>query len=361
MKLAFLSAGIALAFAQTVFAGCQSTNYINNCSFSSNIAGWTTTSGAASYDGTSGSSAPGSIQVIATGTTITFQQCVNVNALARPVAASFGIDHRDSAGNNIETVSVTVTDFSDTSCTSGNETGNSGSASDGLTSTSYRQISGSYTIGAAAQGVLFRVNAAPFAPTITGNFDDAFLGANVIPPPPLVANPGPTNNGLGTGGAIFFDLTALSTDLVVTEMTTGSTAGAGGTFTVEVFTRAGTALGGPVGSGPGSSSVGWTSLGTAAATQGGTANGVSLPINIPDIGLEAGQLTGVAVRFTGAGPRYRGTVAAPYGTYSDANLSVQTGEARSAPFTPTGLFFSPRELVGSLIYESDLIFKDGFQ
>lgn len=364
MKLTLLSAGIALAFAQNLFAGCQPTNYINNCGFPSNTAGWTTTSGTASYDGTSGSTALGSIKVVATGlTNITFRQCVNVQEVARPVVASFGIDHRDSVANNIETVTVTVTDFSDTACTGGNETGNSSNASDGITSTSYRQVSGSYTIGAAARGVLFQVNAAPFASTITGNFDDAFLGANVITTPPLVVNPGPANNGLSQlGSAILFDLTALSTNLVVTEMTTASFAGAGAAFTVEVFTRVGTALGGPVGSGPGSSPVGWTSLGTAAATQGGTASGISLPINIPDIGLTAGQLTGVAVVFTGAGPRYFGTGTPPYGTYSDANLSIQTGDVRSTPFTTSGSFFSSRELVGSLTYAgSDLIFKDGFQ
>lgn len=363
MKLTLLSAGIALAFAQNLFAGCQPTNYINNCGFPSDIAGWTTTSGTASYDGTSGSTALGSIKVIATGlTNITFRQCVNVQAVARPVVASFGIDHRDSVANNIETVTVTVTDFSDTACTGGKETGNSSSASDGITSTSYRQVSGSYTIGAAARGVLFQVNAAPFASTITGNFDDAFLGANVVTTPPLVVNPGPANNGLTVGSAILFDLTALSTNLVVTEMTTASNAGAGAAFTVGVFTRVGTALGGPVGSGPGSSSVGWTSLGTAAATQGGTASGISLPINIPDIGLTAGQLTGVAVVFTGAAPSYFGIGTPPYGTYSDANLSIQTGDARSIPFTTSGGFFSSRELVGSLTYAgSDLIFKDGFQ
>ena len=165
----------------------------------------------------------------------------------------------------------------------------------------------------------------------------------------LNANPGPANNGGATGWAIFFDLTA-NGPLSVTQMTTASTAAAGATYTVEVFTRVGTALGGPVGSGPGSSPAGWTSLGTATATQGPTGNGVSLPINIPDIALVGGQLTGVAVLFTGAGPRYFGTGSPPYGTYSDANLTLVTGDARSQPFTPNGTWFASRELVGSVTY-----------
>jgi hypothetical protein len=112
----------------------------------------------------------------------------------------------------------------------------------------------------------------------------------------------------------------------------------------------GSGLGGPVASGPGSSPTGWTSLGIANATQGATASQVSLPIDIPDIALTQGQVTGVAVRFTGAGPRYINGTTLPYGMYSDANLTLATGDARSTPFLPSGSFFSPRELVGSLTY-----------
>jgi hypothetical protein len=85
-----------------------------------------------------------------------------------------------------------------------------------------------------------------------------------------------------------------------------------------------------------------------AATQGVTASGISLPIDIPDIVLPSGQLTGVAVVFTGAGPRYlNGTV---YSVFSDTNLTLTTGDARTAPFTTTGSFFTPRVLTGSLTY-----------
>jgi hypothetical protein len=166
----------------------------------------------------------------------------------------------------------------------------------------------------------------------------------------LNAHPGPAGNGGSANWAIFFDLQATTNDLTVTEMTTASTATANAAFSVEVFTRVGTALGGPVGSGPGSSATGWTSLGIVPATQGPVASQVSLPIDIPDIALTAGQLTGVAVRFTGAGPRYANGPAA-YSVYSDAELSLTTGDSRSAPFTTTGSFFTVRELVGSVTYE----------
>src|SRR5690349_17683225 len=129
----------------------------------------------------------------------------------------------------------------------------------------------------------------------------------------LNANPGPANNGGSANWAMFFDVTATSGNLTITHMTTASTAAANAAFNVEVFTRVGTALGGPVASGPGSSPAGWTSLGIVGATQGAVASQVSLPIDNPDIALTQGQLTGVAVRFTVAGPRYFGTGAPPLG------------------------------------------------
>ena len=175
----------------------------------------------------------------------------------------------------------------------------------------------------------------------------------------LNANPGPANNGGATGWAIFFDIISSGSPLFIAHMTTASTAAAGATFTVQVFTRFGTALGGPVGSGPGSSSAGWTSLGTVTATQGPTTGGVSLPINIP-IALFSGT-TGVAVLFTGAGPRYFGTGSPPYGTYTDGTLTLVTGDARSVPFTPTGTWFASRELVGSVTYDAFPVELMGFE
>jgi hypothetical protein len=165
----------------------------------------------------------------------------------------------------------------------------------------------------------------------------------------LVANT-TTNNGGSPGWAIFSDFTSLGPDITITSLDTFSAAAANAAFTVEVFVRSGSGLGGPVGSGPGSSTAGWTSLGTAPATQGVTASGLSLPIDIPDIFIAGGQTVGVALLFTGAGPRYFGTGTPPYQTFSDANLSILTGDARSVPFTTGGSFFSSRGFAGSVTY-----------
>ncbi len=167
----------------------------------------------------------------------------------------------------------------------------------------------------------------------------------------LNANPpGSTNNNGATNWGIFFNLSA-ATPLTITGMTTASTATAGATFTIEIFTRMGTALGGPVGSGAGSSSAGWTSLGSVTVTQGATANDVSLPISLPNFSIAGGQTVGVAVVFTGAGPRYLGTGAPAISQFSDGTLTLATGDARSVPFTTTGSFFSSRALVGSITYQ----------
>jgi hypothetical protein len=159
---------------------------------------------------------------------------------------------------------------------------------------------------------------------------------------------GPANDGGGAGWAMFLDLRAPIVPVIVDMLTTASTAGAGMEFSVEVLTRPGSGLGGPVGSGPGSSPTGWTSLGVANARQGGIAGSVSNLIDIPDILVPAGETVGVALRFHGAGPRYFSTGSPIYGVYTTGILEAMTGDVRSAPFGPTGSFSSPREMVGDL-------------
>lgn len=165
----------------------------------------------------------------------------------------------------------------------------------------------------------------------------------------LLANPGPSNNGGSMGSALFFDLEAKSST-VVTGFTTASGAAPGATFNIRVSVRTGTGLGGPVATGPGSSSAGWRVLGNYVATQG--TGEVSLPITLPDIPIAPGQIVGVAVEFLDTTPNYFGTGAAPIETYSNANLILRTGDARSNPFTTTGSYFSSRALVGSILYRS---------
>lgn len=191
-----------------------------------------------------------------------------------------------------------------------------------------------------------------------GNIGPLFSQSESDPPTAddpfvLFTNPGPANNGGSPGWAIFMNLIADPAYAVtITDMTTASTAAASATFSVEFYTRSGNALGGPVTSGPGSSPAGWTSLGTFTVTQGATASGVSLLFATPAITINPGDTVGLAMLFTGAGPRYFGSGTPPYGTYSNTGLTVVTGDARSAPFTPTGSFFSSREHVGEIHYDA---------
>ncbi|MCC5787685.1 MAG: dockerin type I repeat-containing protein [Phycisphaerales bacterium] len=178
----------------------------------------------------------------------------------------------------------------------------------------------------------------------------AFTAAPALSNEILQANPGPQNNSGAPDWAILFDLQAGSQDLTVTAMRTASLSPAGTPFSIDVWVRSGTALGGPATAGPGSDPSGWTLLGNAPATQGPQASGISEIIDIPDIEMQAGDQVGVALVFREVGPAYFGTFSPPYGTYADANLTLTTGDARSAPFTPGGNFFSSRELVGELHY-----------
>ena len=167
----------------------------------------------------------------------------------------------------------------------------------------------------------------------------------------LTANPGPANNGGSPTWGMFMNLIASGTNYVqITGMTTASTAAAGVSYSIEFFVRSGNALGGPVGSGPGSSSAGWTSLGSVPVTQGPDANGISLLFDTPEIMINPGDTAGVAMIFTGVGPRYFGTGTPPLETYTDAFLTIVTGDGRSVPFTTTGSFFSSRALVGEIHY-----------
>ncbi len=163
----------------------------------------------------------------------------------------------------------------------------------------------------------------------------------------LIANPPPANNGGSPGWAIFSDLIAGPRWVTITGMTTASSALASASFTVEFFTRSGTALGGP-----GSDPSGWTSLGTVPVTQGAVGpDGVSLLFATPVISLNPGDTVGMAMLFTDAGPRYFGQGAPPFQVFADTNLTLITGEGRSAPFTTGGSVFASRGLVGEIQYD----------
>jgi hypothetical protein len=160
-----------------------------------------------------------------------------------------------------------------------------------------------------------------------------------------------TDNGLTVGSpALFFDFTAASSDLSVTYLATASDSAPGSTFELELFTRAGSGLGGPVESGPGSSPAGWTSLGVITATQGAYLNGQSLGIDIPNIFVRAGQTVGIALVYLHGGLRCTGLGSNPPQVFGDGQLTLTTGDARSEPFTTGGTWFQSRGLRGAVTY-----------
>lgn len=161
------------------------------------------------------------------------------------------------------------------------------------------------------------------------------------------AHPGPSNNVGPTGTALLFDLQA-NKELVLTGLTTASAAPPGSTFTLGIYTRAGSAIGGPVGTGPGSSSDGWVFHGTVQARQG--ASEISQPVELPPIRLPANLTVGIALQFVDMAPRYFGTGAPPIQTYSDTDLILTTGATRSLPFSAFGVYNQSRQLVGSILY-----------
>lgn len=138
--------------------------------------------------------------------------------------------------------------------------------------------------------------------------------------------------------------------MAVTHLKTANTGAANQAFSIEVYTRVGAGLNG-LWNGPGSSTSGWTLLGTASAVQGSTAGGISELVDIPDIAIGAGGTVGVGLKFLSVGPRYFGFAPPPYSVYSDANLSMTTGDSRSQPFTIFGNFYSSRDFVGELHYD----------
>lgn len=168
----------------------------------------------------------------------------------------------------------------------------------------------------------------------------------------LNLQPPPSNNGGSANWGMFLDLRAVTDPICVTHLKTANTGAAGAAFSLDVYTFVGSGLGGPVGSGPGSSPTGWTLLGNAPGIQGplGATNGVSELIDIPDIFVPGGQTVGVALVFRTLGPRYFGTGTPALSVFDDGVLRATTGDVRSVPFTATGSFFSSRAMVGELHY-----------
>jgi len=156
----------------------------------------------------------------------------------------------------------------------------------------------------------------------------------------------------GTAGAqgygVFFDLTSPSA-ILVTHMNTTTTAGFGADFNITIYIRSGTALGGSVSDGPGSSMEGWTLLGGATGNRGFPPSPTSNQIDTPDFVVEPGSITGVAILFDDIAPIY--TTRLDYTEHTDGFASIVVGDIRSNPFTGTGTFTEFGVFAGAIVYE----------
>ncbi len=165
---------------------------------------------------------------------------------------------------------------------------------------------------------------------------------------------GLANNGGSQGWAIYFDLTALSSDLAVTGIQTFATAGVGGDIAFDVYTRPGTHEGFT------NSPDGWTLVSSelgAGVGNGSTVVSNLITLNTP-IELQQNQTLGIALLFTISGPRYNGTGATVQQVYENLDLRLYGGVSKSIPFTTGGSTFTPRVFAGVIHYESSSCYAD---
>jgi hypothetical protein len=161
------------------------------------------------------------------------------------------------------------------------------------------------------------------------------------------------NNGGSQGWAIYFDLTALSSDLAITGLQTFSTAGAGGDIGFDIYTRPGTHAGFT------NSLDGWTLHGSALGVGVGNGSGtVSNLIDIPDVELQQNNVTGIALWFTTSGPRYFGTSGNIQQVYENSDLRLFGGTSKSVPFSTMGSTFTPRIFSGVVHYDVTACYAD---
>lgn len=204
--------------------------------------------------------------------------------------------------------------------------------------------------------------AQPFSPIAEVFSSRALVGSLIWRPAGLQLglHPGPSDNANSSGTGQFFDVVGPS-DAAIRGLRVATSAAANASFQVQIYTRNGSALGGTLSTGPGSSSAGWTLHSSSTVTQGATGP-LSQPFIIPEIALVAGQTRGIGVVITGASPTYRGTGAGSVATYSASGVAVTTGEARTVPFTTGGSLFNGRQFIGTVYFRRDeLVFRNGFE
>lgn len=155
----------------------------------------------------------------------------------------------------------------------------------------------------------------------------------------------PANNG---SGGIFLNLTASGTeDLTWDGFATYFGSGTiGSAATIQIWTRPNSYVGFQ------NSSSGWTLTDTVTGFSNGANVSADIALN-SSLTIAAGTTLGVYLHSTtlGNGIRYTGTgFAPPQTTFSDANLTLFSGHARTFATPFGGNLFTPRAFAGRILY-----------
>ncbi len=157
------------------------------------------------------------------------------------------------------------------------------------------------------------------------------------------------NNGGSAGGAVYFDLVPSGADITINSLDTNTSAAAGSTFGVSIYTVAGGYL--PNVTNQAAWTLAATGVGTAAGADQPSPVTLSGPVTLP-----SGMTHGIAIVLaapgqTSASHAYSGLGTSPapgQTTYSNADLTLNLGSALNIPFTGTP--FTPRIWNGTLYY-----------
>jgi hypothetical protein len=150
-----------------------------------------------------------------------------------------------------------------------------------------------------------------------------------------------SNNGGSVGGAVYFDVTPAQ-NLFLTGLDVNTSAVAGASLSLDVYTRSGTYAGHE------SSASGWTPRTAGHGVSAGQDAPSRVDLNEPI--LLGTAVTGVAIVARNFGHRYTNGNGSNQ-TYGDANLAVNLGSATNVPFT--GAPFTPRVANLTFRYRTD--------
>ena len=165
------------------------------------------------------------------------------------------------------------------------------------------------------------------------------------------------NNG---SGGVFLDLQPVSAPLRLTGFDVPLMATAGTPVTVEVWTRPGSYVGFT------NSSTGWTLTQSVTANSGGSSTPVpyvlTTPITLPASGITAIYLQAVLPAAISNGIQYTGIGGSPPQTmWSNATIVLFSDTVRTGFVAFGGMQFTPRTFSGTIRYQSDALFTNGFE